>query len=125
MNFLMNKKTKKGGKTNKKSTKKVVKKTKLNAKKIKKEKSMKKKQSKKKSSSRKKRKPEIITIETSVEPGLLTMENSGEDTNNSQFIITLKDMQEFDKKHVIFGRVVKGLYKLYELEEGATITDIN
>lgn len=58
-------------------------------------------------------------------PGLLTMENSGEDTNNSQFIITLKDMPEFDKKHVVFGRVVKGLYSLYEIEEGATIVDIN
>ena len=57
-------------------------------------------------------------------PGLLTMENSGEDTNNYQFIITLKEMPEFDKKKVVFGRVVKGLYNLYDLEEGATIIDI-
>jgi len=92
MNFLMNKKTKKGGKTNKKSTKKVVKKTKLNAKKIKKEKSMKKKQSKKKSSSRKKRKPEIITIETSVEPGLLTMENNMHQQKEEQISKILEDV---------------------------------
>ena len=58
-------------------------------------------------------------------PGLLTMENSGEDTNNSQFIITLANIPEFDKKHVAFGRVIRGLYNLYEVKEGAIIKGIN
>ena len=104
MNFLINKKTKKGGKTNKKATKKVVKKTKPVGKKIKKEKSIKKKQSKKKSSSRKKRKPEVITIETietSIEPELFAMENNMQQQKDAQISKILEDVHNPKKPKLV------------------------
>lgn len=104
MNFLINKKTKKGGKTNKKTTKKAIKKAKPNAKKMKKEKSIKKKSNRKKSSSRKKRKPEVITIETietSVEPELLTMENNMHQQKEEQISKILEDVHNPKKPKLV------------------------
>ena len=45
-----------------------------------------------------------------LEKGLLSMANKGPDTNGSQFFITLgDDCNTLNGRHVVFGKVTKGL----------------
>ena len=50
-------------------------------------------------------------------PGMLSMANSGPHTNGSQFFLCYDKFPHLDGKHVVFGKISKGMEVLEEMEK--------
>jgi FKBP-type peptidyl-prolyl cis-trans isomerase len=64
---------------------------------------------------------EIVPELTHDGPGVLSMANSGPDTNGSQFFITHVATPWLDRRHAVFGRVVRGQEVVNAVQQGDRI----
>mgnify|MGYP001500470929 CR=1 FL=1 len=56
--------------------------------------------------------------------GILSMANAGPDTNGSQFFFTLAPVNRLNYLHSVFGRVIRGLDVLPQIQQGDAITSV-
>lgn len=53
--------------------------------------------------------------------GTIAMANRGLNTNGSQFFINVKNNNFLDSKHTVFGKVVKGIEVVHEIENVSVV----
>ncbi len=56
--------------------------------------------------------------------GILSMANAGPDTNGSQFFFTLAPVHRLNYLHSVFGRIIRGLEMLPQIQQGDAMTTV-